>query len=114
VKKINIVKNNRDFEKIINNKHIYRNQYFSIFVTRNNKGIYHFGISIPKKIGKAYLRNKLKRQIKSIIDNYNEKIDVNYDYIIIVKSDILKINYQAKNDSLIDLFLYISTEEGKK
>ena len=42
------------------------NQRLSIYLEEtmdNNK----YGITVPKKIGKAHIRNKLKRQIKNII-----------------------------------------------
>ena len=68
MKKQEILKKSYDFENIINKNNCTKNKYFSIFYNKNDiKNIY--GISVPKKIGNAVLRNKIKRQIKSIIDN---------------------------------------------
>ena len=69
MKKINIVKKNEDFDYIIKNGKILKNKYFTIYYIPETRDKYRIGITVPKKIGKAVLRNKIKRQIKEIIDN---------------------------------------------
>lgn len=102
MKKINIVKSNDDFNNIIKNGKILKNKYYVIYYIDQIKDKYKIGISVPKKIGKAVIRNKIKRQIKSILDNNTEKIQ-KIDYIIITRSLILNLNYNEKEKELINL-----------
>jgi ribonuclease P protein component len=68
MKKINIIKESREFDKIIKHRQYYSNRYFVIYIMKKEDKYYCFGISIPKKVGNSVTRNKIKRQIKSIID----------------------------------------------
>lgn len=109
MKKQIIIKKNLEFTNIINQNKKYSNQYFSVYIAKNNLNIYRFGISIPKKIGKAVVRNRLKRQLKTILRqkiNYYKPID----YVIIVKKSLLQLNYQEKTSNLFSLLFKISKE----
>ncbi len=98
MKKINIIKKSQDFEKIIKNNKSYRSKYFYIYIQKNEENIYHFGISVGKKIGNAVRRNKVKRQIKEILskNDYQKNIDC----IIIVRREINKANFSEIKDDL--------------
>lgn len=101
MKKINIVKYNRDFDNIIKNGIQIKNKIFNIYYIKNTNGYYRIGISVPKKIGNAVCRNKIKRQIKDIIDK-NIKFKTNYDIILITKNTILDYNYNEIKELLIN------------
>ena len=73
-----------------------------------------FGISIPKKIGNAVIRNKNKRQIKNIIDNNKNNIQNGYNYVIIIRKEILSLSYQEKEQELINLFKKIGEKNEKQ
>ena len=111
MKKKEIIKKSEDFTKIINNSKKIRNKYYSIFYIPNN--ITLFGISIPKKTGTAVVRNKIKRQIKNIIDNNKIHIQKNYNYVIIIRKEILELSYLEKEKELITLFKRIGAENEK-
>ena len=84
-----IIKESETYSEIISKKQVIKNKYFSIFydkTTENNR----YGISVPKKVGKAHIRNKLKRQIKNIIMTNEKDIQTNNNYVIIIKEASLK------------------------
>jgi ribonuclease P protein component len=93
MKKINIIKDSREFEKIIKNRHYYSNRFFIIYIIKKEAKYYRLGISIPKKVGNSVIRNKIKRQIKSIIDK-NKFINKDFDYVIIVRKEIINLDYK--------------------
>ncbi len=102
MKKINIVKSNKDFDNIIKNGLFINNKYYNIYYMLNKENKYRIGISVPKKIGKAIIRNKLKRQTKSILDNNTEKIKI-YDYIIMLRKRVVDLDYKEKERELMIL-----------
>ena len=57
--------------------------------------IYHFGLSVGKKIGNAVTRNKVKRQIRSMIDQIYFKN--NFNCIIIVKKSYLNHTFNENS-----------------
>ena len=97
-----IIKKSKDFTKIISLKESVKSKYFSIYYQKSENNLY--GITVPKKIGKAHIRNKIKRQIKNIIMTNEINIQNNFNYVIIVKEAILELNYQSIKRELLNLF----------
>lgn len=97
MKKINTVKKNEDFKKVIKKGRYYKNPCFVIYTYNNSLNHYRFGISVSKKIGNAVVRNKIKRQMRNIIDKYKNYYSNELDYIIIIRKD-----YNAKSFNEIE------------
>ncbi len=113
MKKRDIIKKSKEFTEIIHNYPYLKNNYYIIYYKNTNSNN-RYGISIPTKIGKANIRNKIKRRIKNIID-INKKIMHNsYDYVIIVRKRILELNYQEMENTLIELMKKIGDSNEKK
>ena len=102
MKKINILKNNRDFNRIIDSYKSHKYKDFVIYIERTNDELYHFGISVGKKIGNAVTRNKYKRRIRAIIDKKNYQKGINC--IIILRKSILDRDYIEIENSLLKAF----------
>lgn len=102
MKKNEIIKSSREYTEIINQNKSKRNKYFSIYYRQNNTSN-RFGISVPTKTGTAVTRNKIKRRLKSIIDNNKSTIQNSYDYVIIVRKGILDLTYKEMTKELLNL-----------
>ncbi len=104
MKKINIVKDSKDFEKAIHKGKLIKNNFYILYRIENHLPYYRFGISVGKKISnKAVIRNQLKRKLKSIIDNHKKLYENNQDYIIIMKRSCLESNYQELENNFLEL-----------
>lgn len=102
MKKINIVKDNNDFTLAIKNGRYFSTAYFSIYIYKNNYAVYRLGISIGKKIGTAVKRNKIKRQLRTIVDYYKNNYQKGYDYIIIVRNGFDVSTYEKSKELFIE------------
>lgn len=112
MKKINIVKKNEDYNRIINDNKPYKYKDYIIYIEWTSDNIYHFGFSVGKKIGNAVIRNKVKRQIKNILDKFIFKNGFNC--IIIVRRGILEKNFQEIEKDLSDIIEKIKIKKEKK
>ena len=102
MKKIDIIKSSDEYTEIINQGKTRKNKYYSIYY-RKNDNANRYGITIPKKLGIAVLRNKTKRRVKNIIDQNKNTIQNSYDYVIIVKKGILELTYLEMEKELLKL-----------
>lgn len=96
-----IIKESKKYTEIISKKQSVKNKYYSIYYEESNKNKY--GITVPKKIGKAHIRNKIKRRIKNIIITNEKSIQTNFNYVIIIKEAILNLDYLSMEKELLDL-----------
>jgi len=111
MKKINILKKNYDFDRIIQNNKPFKYKYLISYMERDTNDLYKFGISIGKKIGSAVERNKIKRQIKSILDKKYYKNDFNC--IIIIGKGIKKVSYKELEKDLLEFVGKLDITKGE-
>ena len=107
-----ILRKSEDFSNIISNKQNFKNKYFSLYYKESKNTL--FGITVPKKVGKAVIRNKLKRQLKNIISNNEKHIQTNYNYVIIIKEPALNLNYEELTLNILDLMKKVGTKWKKE
>ncbi len=96
-----IIRKNQDIEKIIKSNKKIVGKNFIIYYDTNNLNYNRFCISVSKKIGKANVRNLLKRKVKDILMKNN--IDSSYDYVIILRNGVISLTYIEMRDEIINL-----------
>ena len=112
MKKKYIVKNSRDFEKIIKEGKCKKNQSFIIHSKQNELDYDKYGISVSKKLGNAVFRNKYKRIIRSILDNYKKLYINNKDYIIILRKEVLNLSFIEFKEQKTRVCISVSKKLG--
>lgn len=110
MKKINVLKNNYDFDRVIKNNRPFVYKHFLVY-KENSNDVYKFGISVSKHICNAVGRNRLKRQIRSIIREFKYKN--NFNSIIIARKSILDSNYNEMREQLKFCFEKLNLLEGE-
>ena len=103
MKKKYVVKHSRDFENIIQNGKCKKNRSFIIHHKPNDLPFDKYGISVSKKLGNAVFRNKYKRIIRNIVDNYKKSYINNEDYIIILRGSAKDKEYHDLEKDYIAL-----------
>ena len=111
MKKKNVVKSKILFNDIIQTGKRNANKYFVICSVSKNEVLNNYGIAVGKKVGNAVIRNKIKRQIRNIIDK-NHKLFPNFhNYIIICKKEILILPFKEMEIELVKLINKGETHE---
>ncbi len=113
MKKKNIIKKSYEYTEIINESSYVKNNYYVIYYRKNNLKN-RYGISVPKKTGKANIRNKIKRRIKNIIDLNEKRVHNSFDYVIIIRKRLIELNYKEMEFYLITLFEKIGDKNEEK
>ena len=102
--KIASLTKNEDFKSLIKGKKI-NNKYLTIFFKKlSDKNTNKLNISFvtKRKIGKAVIRNKIKRRLKNLMNEAVKKIDINlnYSYLFIAKKNIIEDQYELIKQNL--------------
>lgn len=108
------VKRNEEIEAIIKNHKSYGNKYFNIYIKENETNYFRYAISIGKKIGNAVVRNRRKRQIRSIVDNI-VILEQPVDVFIVGKPTINSIDFLEIKNQLVYLLKKLNVNiKGEK
>lgn len=96
------VKKYNEFQKVINEGSLERSSTLTLYFLKNELGHARVGISIPTKSGTAVVRNRMKRQIRAILD---KELDVNLsiDYIFVARRNYDPDNFQQIESDIINL-----------
>ena len=115
MKKINIIKESKDFDNIIHTGKYIKNNYYIIYYKDKESDYYRFGLSVGKNISKkAVVRNKLKRRLKSIIDNNKNCYSKMKDYIIIMKGRCISATYEELEENFLNIINQVKGENNEK
>ena len=95
------IKSNCDFRRTYGKGKVFQAPALVSYVLKNRAGICRIGITTSKKIGNAVNRNKHKRKLRAIIDNYKKLYVNNRDYIIILRGSAKDREYNELNQDFL-------------
>lgn len=88
------LKKNEEIKKVLDYQRKKISGAVTIYIKpQENPGLFKLAISVPKKLGNAVQRNKVKRRIREIIRLFILKPGM--DYFILVKPSAKEYTYQA-------------------
>jgi len=95
------LKKDSDFRKVYKHGKSFANKYLVIYILKNKSDYSRVGISVSKKVGKAIVRNKVKRRIReSFRLDVDKKIKSGYDIVFIARVAISDMQYNEINKSM--------------
>jgi len=99
MKRIHRIQKNKDFKTVISKNNVKKSNEYIVYINKNNLNHTRIGISVSSKLGNAIIRNKIKRQIKTIC---NQILDLskNLDIVIIAREEFKNKTYQENLNSL--------------
>ncbi len=111
--KLKSLSSDSQFKKLLTQNKIHTD-YFSVYfgknLTKQNNNKLNISFITRKKIGNSVVRNKIKRKLRSAIQNNlkNKKtININYSYIIFGKTKTYSEKYSMISNALDRTFIKI-------
>jgi len=93
------VRKNEEFAQIISEKHSVSNSSFVVYYSNRKQEHARVGISVSKKLGDAVDRNRIKRQVRAMLDEVLDFENFPYDLIFIVRKSYKERSFSRnKND----------------
>jgi ribonuclease P protein component len=99
------IKKNEEFQKVFQNGKSTANRQFVIYVLdKPDQPYFRIGLSVSKKLGKAVVRNRIKRYIRQVFLEMKEEIAPGKDYVIIARMPVSEMGYFEVKKSLMHVF----------
>lgn len=92
--------------------HIFRRLYRSngqadsclvLYARKNRTQTNRVGITVSKKLGKAVVRNRVRRRLREVYRLNEEKFLPGWDIVIVARSRAVEVSFQKLNESLLSL-----------
>lgn len=93
-----IIRKNEEISYIVKNGKKKVSKFYIIYNIESNTTFNMYCISVSKKLGKAHLRNKMKRRIKDIL--MKNKMELHRKYVIIIRKEAVTASYSELEDVL--------------
>ncbi len=97
------LKKNKQFSYIYKKGVRKSNKYLTLFKVSSKFTCYKIGYSISKKIGKANVRNKLKRRMKEIVKNENIAKN-HFNYVLRAREGVQNLSFEDLKKVIIGIF----------
>ena len=85
--------NNIEFKRVFSKGTKEDCNNLKIFILKNHCRFNRLGVVIKKEVGKAAIRNKIKRRLKEAYRHIDKKLSQGYDIIIFVKKNAVNLKY---------------------
>jgi len=76
---------------------------FVVFALRNDLNHSRFGLTTPRKLGKAHDRNRLKRRVREILRTSRTLIPAGFDFVLNPRGSAADRDYQELRTELVNL-----------
>ena len=97
------LKKNEDFAFTVKKGTAKRNSSFVVHKVENELSHARVGISVSSKLGCAVTRNRIKRQMRAMIGELIDFESIQFDILVVAKSDFLNKTYQENKELLAQL-----------
>lgn len=97
------LKKNEDFLRVYRKRNVYGNRNLTLYLKNNNLGYSRLGVSISTKVGKAHVRNLIKRRLKHIFRENLNRFPQGVDGVIVVKPAASDISFAELKNSYFHL-----------
>lgn len=100
--KRNRIKKNEEFQDVFKNGVSVANRQFVIYLLEKpGQTEFRIGLSVSKKIGKAVVRNQIKRYVRQVFLELKDDLKQNLDYIIIARKPTAVMDFHEVQKSLL-------------
>ena len=81
----------------------YAGPYLVLYARKNREGINRVGITVSKKLGKAHLRNRIRRRLREVYRLNEEKFLPGWDIVLVGRGKALDGDFAAITKSFLSL-----------
>lgn len=101
------IRSRSDFQYVYEHGRLYKDEFFRIFYVRTEKPG-RLGLSISKKLGKAYVRNRIKRIIREAF-RLHPQLTAGLDLIVQPRLTVASLSHDQLRQRFLEALAALST-----
>lgn len=82
--------------------------YLILYARKNRTDRNRVGITVGKKLGKAHIRNRIRRRLREVYRLNEEKFQPGWDIVVVARSRAV----EAKFSGLVEAYLSLAKKAG--
>ena len=99
--RIAMLKKTSEFQSVRQCRNVEKNRLVTLYHAPNSLPCYRIGFTISKRIGKAHVRNQLRRRMKEILRC--APIAPGVDLVFVARSNAVSSNFQSLEQSILGI-----------
>ena len=104
MKQTESIKENYEFKRVYKRGKSSADANIAVYFFKNYKGYNRLGITVSNKIGKAVIRNKIRRRIKNSFHLNAVNFKNGYDIVIVARTRAVYADQKKLEKSLLRIF----------
>lgn len=105
------VKSQQEFQDLISKKQTLTNKTYVLYIQPRQEDYARFGVSVGKKLGNAVFRNKIKRQLRMLLQETISFDKCPMDGILIARKSFVEQSFAENKKSLESLLEKVYNKE---
>lgn len=93
-----------DFERLRREGHTYRHPFIILSLAANHLDHNRYGFVTGRRIGKAVVRNRVRRRLREVVRHHHQQLKPGYDVVIIARPLIVNQSYAEIHLALSQTF----------
>ena len=95
------LKKNYELKTLYNKGKTAVTPYMVVYALKNHKGIRRVGYTVSTKLGKAVVRNRIRRRLREIYRLNSDKLKANVDIVIVARSRCVEAEYSKMENAFL-------------
>ena len=102
------IRKKKEFILLYKKGNRYRGRYFTLIYLTNDLSYSRMAVVASKKVGRAVVRNKVKRRLRTLYRRNKQMLQKNLDLVIIAKKEAHAVPWQTLKNDYITALQYLS------
>ena len=81
----------------------YANAYVVLYARKNRTGTNRVGITVSKKLGKAHIRNRVRRRLREVYRLNEDQFQPGWDIVVVARTKAIHCDFQELTRSYLAL-----------
>lgn len=108
------IKKNRDFRRLYATGKSAANAYLAVYCRKNRTAGNRLGLTVGTRVGKAVVRNRVRRLIRESYRLREERLLRGYDIVVVARSRAAEATYRKIDGALGALFGKLGLMEAEE